>query len=61
MQSTTFSSIANAARKKFAEQDAKISSAEISLAFDGDTLEPPDGMVKDTEIEDTDCIEVYVK
>lgn len=35
--------------------------AEISLAFDGDTLEPPEGMVRDTDIDDLDCIEIHVK
>ncbi|GAB7349486.1 hypothetical protein MBLNU459_g0197t1 [Dothideomycetes sp. NU459] len=58
---TTFASIANGARKKFGEQDDRIVKAAITLEFDGDRLEPPEGMVRDTDIDDMDCIDVHVK
>ena len=45
----------------FGEQKAIPAEQTIVLAFDGETLEPPTGMVKDTDIEDLDSIEIYFK
>ncbi|KAF2842726.1 hypothetical protein M501DRAFT_1012126 [Patellaria atrata CBS 101060] len=53
---TTFASIANAFRKEFSVQDGK----EVFLMFDGERLDP-DMMMQDSEVDDTDSIEVHVK
>ncbi|KAL1303959.1 hypothetical protein AAFC00_000407 [Neodothiora populina] len=58
---TTFAKMANAARHKFGEQIPIAPEQSVVLAFDGDTLEPPEGLVQDTEIEDMDSIEVYFR
>lgn len=34
---------------------------DIHFEYDGERLSPPEGQIKDTEIEDNDCIDVYMK
>lgn len=59
--SSTFARMANAARHLFNEQAPIGLDQKVTLAFDGEPLEPPEGQIKDTEIEDMDGIEVYIK
>ncbi|KAH0042711.1 hypothetical protein KCU78_g719, partial [Aureobasidium melanogenum] len=55
--STTFVKMINAARRSFKLDDARV----VHLEFDGERLEPPEGLVKDTDISDMDCIDVHIK
>ncbi|KAG9683799.1 hypothetical protein KCU95_g13127, partial [Aureobasidium melanogenum] len=55
--STTFVKMINAARRSFKLDDARL----VHLEFDGERLEPPEGLVKDTDISDMDCIDVHIK
>ncbi|KAI5240429.1 MFS general substrate transporter [Aureobasidium subglaciale] len=55
--STTFVKMINAARRSF-RLDAE---RKVFLEFDGERLEPPEGLVKDTDISDMDCIDVHIK
>lgn len=57
LQSTTFVKMINAARRSFKLDDARV----VHLEFDGERLEPPEGLVKDTDISDMDCIDVHIK
>lgn len=64
--STTFAKMVNAARRSFGEQQTGGAAGigpdkTVTLAFDGEALEPEDGRVGDTEIEDMDSIEVWIK
>lgn len=45
----------------FEDQNKAPISGNITLAFDGEPLEPEDGQIKDTEIENMDSIEVWIK
>jgi len=53
---TEFSKIIKSFRKQRNVDDVK----EVVLHFDGEELEP-DGLVQDTDIGDTDCIDVHLK
>ncbi|KAK6002792.1 hypothetical protein QM012_001542 [Aureobasidium pullulans] len=55
--STTFVKMINAARRSFKLDDSRV----VHLEFDGERLEPPEGLVKDTDISDMDCIDVHIK
>ncbi|KAI4715273.1 hypothetical protein E4T48_08552 [Aureobasidium sp. EXF-10727] len=55
--STTFVKMINAARRSFKLDAERI----VHLEFDGERLEPPEGLVKDTDISDMDCIDVHIK
>lgn len=55
-QDTTFERIANNFRTVHKIPDDK----QITLMWDGDALEPSD-VVRDTEIEDMESIEVHIK
>lgn len=61
VQSTQFSKIENAARRMFEKQSPIGEDQIIILSFDGEPLEPPEGQIKDTEIEDLDSIEVLIR
>lgn len=56
-QSTTFVKMINAARRSFKLDAERV----VHLEFDGERLEPPEGLVKDTDISDMDCIDVHIK
>ncbi|CAD0091971.1 unnamed protein product, partial [Aureobasidium vineae] len=47
----------NAARRSFKLDAERL----VHLEFDGERLEPPEGLVKDTDISDMDCIDVHIK
>ena len=47
----------NAARSRFQLSADR----QVHLEFDGERLEPPEGLVKDTDISDLDCIDVHIK
>lgn len=53
--------MASAARRLFSEQSPIGANQTLTLSFDGEALEPPEGQIKDTEIEDMECIDVYIK
>ncbi|THY50153.1 hypothetical protein D6C98_06104 [Aureobasidium pullulans] len=55
--STTFMKMINAARRSFKLDPDR----QLHLEFDGEKLEPPEGLVKDTDISDMDCIDVHIK
>ncbi|KAF1355470.1 hypothetical protein BDV97DRAFT_395829 [Delphinella strobiligena] len=59
--STTFAKMASAARRLFSEQSPIAPNQTLILSFDGEALEPPEGQIKDTEIEDMERIDVYIK
>ena len=47
----------NAARRSFKLDPDR----QLHLEFDGEKLEPPEGLVNDTDISDMDCIDVHIK